>query len=291
MSAVSRCLPRILRAMLRQRRGPNVSLFKRKRSAPVDPGPKHAVSIHYALSDEQHGTVEERAAIFALEERLEALDQLPGPWRTRRQRDGKASDPHAREQRIELTRHARLVSQPWSCQTWNRPFAPPSRAAPCNGTRPVRSCHASPESPLHRRHRHHQLGLLTPGGRARPRPDRPQPRRQHSDRPLPDGVRVLRADIRRRRSGPRGARRPRVRRRRRLAGLHPGPRARRPRPVRGPRRAVRLHQLGLGLPDAAGAAARDRVDAAAQPVTGSTPATRSPARTCSSRPTASGASR
>ena len=40
------------------------------------------------------------------------------------------------------------------------------------------------------------------------------------------------------------------------------------RPVRRPDGAVRLHQLGLGLPDAAGPPAGHRVDAAAQPVLG-----------------------
>ena len=107
----------------------------------MDPGPEHAVIIHYSLSDEQHGTVEERAAIFALEERLEALissqdlgehdgNEFGGgeaaiycygpdarrlfagieselrafPARPAHAylRYGKASDPHAREERIEL---------------------------------------------------------------------------------------------------------------------------------------------------------------------------------------------
>jgi hypothetical protein len=50
-----------------------MGLFKGKQRTPVNPAPDHAVIIHYSLSDEQHGTVQEREAIFALEERLESL--------------------------------------------------------------------------------------------------------------------------------------------------------------------------------------------------------------------------
>jgi hypothetical protein len=52
---------------------PTVGLFKRKEKGPAQSAPKHAVIIGYSLSDEQHGTVEEREAIFALEDRLAAL--------------------------------------------------------------------------------------------------------------------------------------------------------------------------------------------------------------------------
>ncbi len=58
----------------------------------------------------------------------------------------------------------------------------------------------------------------------------------------------------------------RLRRGRRLGRLHARARASPTRPVPRAHRAVRLHQLGLGLPDAAGAPADHRVDAAAQPV-------------------------
>ena len=47
------------------------------------------------------------------------------------------------------------------------------------------------------------------GGRARPRPDRAQPRRQHATGRCPTGSTVLRADIRDAGVGARGARRPR----------------------------------------------------------------------------------
>lgn len=51
-----------------------MALFKRKRgkALPSTLG-EHAVILHYALSDEDHGTVEEREAIFALEHRLSEL--------------------------------------------------------------------------------------------------------------------------------------------------------------------------------------------------------------------------
>ena len=48
-----------------------VGLFRRKPKAP--PAPKHAVILRYALSDDNHGTAEEREAIFALEDRLLTL--------------------------------------------------------------------------------------------------------------------------------------------------------------------------------------------------------------------------
>jgi hypothetical protein len=37
-----------------------------------------AVIVHYALSDDEHGTVEEREAIFALEDRLAAIIETQG---------------------------------------------------------------------------------------------------------------------------------------------------------------------------------------------------------------------
>lgn len=47
-----------------------MGLFTRKPKVPETPVPEHAVILHYALSDDEHGTVEEREAIFALEDRL-----------------------------------------------------------------------------------------------------------------------------------------------------------------------------------------------------------------------------
>ena len=111
------------------------------------------------------------------------------------------------------------------------------------------------------------------------------------DRPLPEGVRVLRADVRDADAARQALGDLEFDVGRRLAVLHPRARDGRPRPAGAPDGAVRLHQLGVGLPDAAVAGARHRVDPAAQPVPGSTPATRSPARTCSSPPTASAACR
>lgn len=64
-----------------------MGLFRSKRMAgqPVaaptvalTPDPEHAVILHYALSDETHGTPEEREAIFALEDRLIALIDAAG---------------------------------------------------------------------------------------------------------------------------------------------------------------------------------------------------------------------
>lgn len=46
-----------------------MGLFKRK-PVPAASAPEHAVILHYALTDDEHGTVEEREAIFALEDRL-----------------------------------------------------------------------------------------------------------------------------------------------------------------------------------------------------------------------------
>ena len=144
----------------------------------------------------------------------------------------------------------------------------------------------SAQGALPRRQRHHQLGVLVARGRAGPRPGRAQPRTS-SLSPLPDAAERLTGDVRRRRVGAarRSATGPfdavvdwvaftpdQVR-----AHIGPVPRA---------GRAVRLHQLGVGVPDAARAAAGDGVHAAAQPATGSTPATRSRARTCWSRATA-----
>ena len=84
-------------------------------------------------------------------------------------------------------------------------------------------------------------------------------------RPLPAEAHVLQGDIRDRGVRARRHRRPGVRRGRRLRRLHARARAGRHRPVRGPHRPVRLHQLGLGLPEAGRPAADHRVDAAAQP--------------------------
>ena len=51
-----------------------MGLLKRKPKV-AESAPEHAVIIHYSLSNETHGTVEEREAIFALEDRLETLIQ------------------------------------------------------------------------------------------------------------------------------------------------------------------------------------------------------------------------
>ncbi|HEU4544459.1 MAG TPA: hypothetical protein VFR23_25235 [Jiangellaceae bacterium] len=45
-------------------------LFKRKRAEPTAPKAQHTVIVHYSLSDNEHGTVAEREAIFELEDRL-----------------------------------------------------------------------------------------------------------------------------------------------------------------------------------------------------------------------------
>ena len=51
-----------------------MALFKKKVAPEAQPvvSSEHAVIIHYKLSDDAHGTVEEREAIFALEDRMEA---------------------------------------------------------------------------------------------------------------------------------------------------------------------------------------------------------------------------
>lgn len=50
-----------------------MGLFKRKPKGSEASVPEHAVILHYALSDDEHGTVEEREGIFALEDRLANL--------------------------------------------------------------------------------------------------------------------------------------------------------------------------------------------------------------------------
>lgn len=55
-----------------------MALFKRKSKATAAVGAEHAVIVHYSLSDAEHGTVEEREAIFALEDRLESLIESQG---------------------------------------------------------------------------------------------------------------------------------------------------------------------------------------------------------------------
>ena len=55
-----------------------MGLFKRKSKLSAVAGAEHAVIVHYSLSDEEHGTVEEREAIFALEDRLESLIESQG---------------------------------------------------------------------------------------------------------------------------------------------------------------------------------------------------------------------
>jgi hypothetical protein len=45
-----------------------VPLFRSKKSDP--PSDEHAVITHLPLSDDEHGTAEEREAVFALEDRL-----------------------------------------------------------------------------------------------------------------------------------------------------------------------------------------------------------------------------
>jgi len=50
-----------------------MSLFKRKKpdAATAKKSPEHAVIVHLKLSDDAHGTVEERESVFALEDELE----------------------------------------------------------------------------------------------------------------------------------------------------------------------------------------------------------------------------
>ena len=50
-----------------------MSLFKRQKTTPevVAKAPEHAVIVHIKLSDEAHGTVEERESVFSLENELE----------------------------------------------------------------------------------------------------------------------------------------------------------------------------------------------------------------------------
>ena len=71
-----------------------------------------------------------------------------------------------------------------------------------------------------------------------------------SIRPLPDAAHRAAGRHPRPGLGPRRDRRARVRRRRRLGRLHARARAGRHRPLRRAHGAVRLHQLGVGLPDA-----------------------------------------
>ena len=105
------------------------------------------------------------------------------------------------------------------------------------------------------------------GRRARHRAVRAQPRAQHQPGRCRPRRTVLRGDVRD----------PAAVRGRRWAAAsstpwwtgspsRPSTCAGRPRPVPRPDRAVRVHQLGVGLPDPAGPAAGDGVDAAAQPV-------------------------
>jgi hypothetical protein len=54
-----------------------VPLFRKKPKAA--PSPEHAVITHLPLSDDEHGTADERTAIFALEDKLtEAAAALGG---------------------------------------------------------------------------------------------------------------------------------------------------------------------------------------------------------------------
>ena len=85
-------------------------------------------------------------------------------------------------------------------------------------------------------------------------------------RPLPSEAHVLVADTRDPSWIRDASRTSRVRLRRRLRRLHPGPRPGRPRTAPGAGRPVRLHQLRLGVPDAARPPADRRVDPAAQPL-------------------------
>lgn len=118
-----------------------MGLFKRKGREPIAPKAEHAVTVHYSLSDDEHGAVAEREAIFELEDRLvsaieaQALGEFEGnefgggeavlycygpdagrlfagieaelrafPARPAyaQLRYGEVSDPEAREQRIDL---------------------------------------------------------------------------------------------------------------------------------------------------------------------------------------------
>ena len=154
---------------------------------------------------------------------------------------------------------------------------------------PARWHHECETSPVHRRHRHDQRGERASLHRPRPRRDRAQSR---LGAPTAAGGRArARRGCTGCRSGASRDRRCRIRRRRGVPRFHSRARAGRPRPVRGALRAVRVHQLRLGVPEAAAAAADHRVDAAAQSRSGSTRATRSRARTCWSARTATAASR
>ena len=95
---------------------------------------------------------------------------------------------------------------------------------------------------------------------AQPAPDDGSPRAR--GRPPPAG-RHSRPGV-----GRTGPGRSGVRRRRRLDRLHRGPHRDRPQALPRAHRPVRLHQLGLGLPDAAGPPAHHRIDAAGQPLLG-----------------------
>ena len=108
-----------------------------------------------------------------------------------------------------------------------------------------------------------QRRLLATRGRTRDRRPRAQPRRD-GDPPAPHRRPVLESRHPRRGRRPRRAARTRVRLRRELPGLHPRARRGRPRDLRRAHRPVRLHQLGVGLPEARRPAAVHRVDAAAQ---------------------------
>ena len=106
--------------------------------------------------------------------------------------------------------------------------------------------------------------LLAARGRPRPRPLRAQPRADvdppAARRRAPAAGRHPRPGL-----GPGRDRRARVRRRRRLGRLHARARAGRHRPLHRAHGPVRLHQLGVGLPEAGRAPADRRVHAAAQP--------------------------
>ena len=114
-----------------------------------------------------------------------------------------------------------------------------------------------------------------PASSARRSAERRSPRASSSTCSIADshrrrctGSRILTADIHRPDEVRAALEGPGVRRRRRLDRLHARRHRARPRALPRPRRAVRLHQLGLGVPEAAGQLPHHRVDAAAQPVLG-----------------------
>ena len=119
--------------------------------------------------------------------------------------------------------------------------------------------------PLHRRQwRDQRLQCAVGGGPGSPG-DRDEPRPEQLPRPARGGRDAGRRRHRRR-CGRRRHRRSGVRHRGPVPRVPPRSRRLRHRPVLRPGRSVRVHQLGVGVPEAADPAAGDGVDPAAQPV-------------------------